>query len=166
MFEIRPLSAEGLSAAIEKAERYRLLNEPLEAESICRDVLTLEPTNQKVLAMLLLALTDQFEERLERNIRAAQEVLEKLDDEYSRLYYAGLINERRAKCCVKRHGLGSGHIAYDLLRRAMEKFEQAAAIRPEGNDDAILRWNTCVRMINLYPSVQPVPQDTEPQLLE
>jgi hypothetical protein len=166
MFEIKRLSAEGIPAAIEKAERYRLLNEPLEAESICRDVLAIEPGNQRVLAMLLLALTNQFEERLERNVGAAKEVLEQLDDEYSRLYYAGIIDERRAKCSVRRRSPGSGHVAYDLLRRAMEKFEQADAIRPDGNEDAILRWNTCVRMLSLYPSVVPAPEDNEPQLLE
>ena len=39
MFELKPLSREAIPAALEKAMRYRLLNEPGAAESICHDVL-------------------------------------------------------------------------------------------------------------------------------
>ena len=38
-----------MPAALEKALRYRLLNEPVEAESICRDVLEVDPDNQAAL---------------------------------------------------------------------------------------------------------------------
>ncbi len=165
MFEIKPLSPEGLPAAIRKAERYRLLNEPLEAESICRDVLELEPDNQEVLAILLLALTDQFSERIDK-VSEAKEVLKRLSDEYSRFYYGGIVAERRAKCSLKRGGPGWGHLTYVWLRQAMELYEEALEVRPAGNDDAILRWNTCARIINLNPSVVAEPEDRQPQLLE
>jgi len=164
MFELKPITRESLPSAIEKAERYRMLNEPLEAESICRDVLELEPDNQRVLTILLLALTDQFQERLEPNLGAAQQALARLADDYSRRYYAGIIDERRAKSCLSRGGPRSGHVAYHWLRRAMEQFEEAAAIRPAGNDDAILRWNTCARMIDLYPRIEPDSHDGEQPL--
>ncbi len=166
MLEPKPLSADSIPAAIEKAERYRLLNEPLEAESICVDVLDADPNNQEALAILLLALTDQFPERLDRNFAEAREVLERFEDEYSKLYYGGIIAERRAKCSISRGGPGSGYVAYDWLHQAMEKFEQAAEIRPAGNDDAILRWNTCARIINRNPDVVPEPEVTEQQMLE
>ena len=166
MLEPKPLSTEGVAAAIEKAERYRLLNEPLEAESICIDVLDADPNNKEALSILLLALTDQFSERLDRKAAEAREVLERFEDEYSRLYYAGIIAERRAKCSLKRGGPGAGYVTYDWLRQAMEKYELAAEIRPAGNDDAILRWNTCARIINRNPQVVPEPEDTEPQMLE
>ena len=39
MFELERISIDAVPAALEKAERYRLLNEPLMAESICLDVL-------------------------------------------------------------------------------------------------------------------------------
>ena len=57
MFELKPISTAAIPRAVAKAERYRLLNEPQEAESICRDVLRVDEDNQEVLTMLLLALT-------------------------------------------------------------------------------------------------------------
>ena len=35
----------------------------------------------------------------------------------------------------------------------MELFEQAEALRPPGNDDALLRWNACARMLNRHPEM-------------
>ena len=64
MFELKTLAAEAIPRSLEKAERYRLLNEPAEAESICCDILAVEPDNQQAIVTLLLALTDQFETRL------------------------------------------------------------------------------------------------------
>ena len=43
MFELKRLSADAIPAALEKALRYRLLNDPAEAESICHDVLRIVP---------------------------------------------------------------------------------------------------------------------------
>src|SRR5579864_3525344 len=60
--ELKTLSLEAVPRALAKAERYRLLNEPGEAESICRDALDADPDNQDALVMLLLALTDQFDD--------------------------------------------------------------------------------------------------------
>ena len=60
MFELKSISTQAIARAIVKAERYRLLNEPQEAESICRDILTVDPENQEALVMLLLSITDQF----------------------------------------------------------------------------------------------------------
>jgi len=61
MFELKLLTKVAVPKALERAERYRFLNEPGEAESICLDVLRVEPDNQKALITLLLALTDQIE---------------------------------------------------------------------------------------------------------
>ena len=157
MFELKRLSRDAVPAALEKAERYRLLNEPLEAESICRDILDVDPDNQEALVMLLLALTDQFDDRLGDAVEPAREALSRLRDEYSRLYYSGIFCERRAKAHLKRGGHRAGHSAYGWFREAMEHFEKATAVRPPANDDAILRWNTCVRMIarhKLQPAVE------------
>src|SRR5437879_10049684 len=85
MFELKPLSKEAIPKALEKADRYRLLNEPAEAESICLDILTADPDNQTALVTLILALTDQFD-RVDFNIGHAQfnELLPRLRDEYQR----------------------------------------------------------------------------------
>jgi tetratricopeptide (TPR) repeat protein len=147
MFELKRLSKEAVPAALEKAVRYRLLNEPLEAESICRDILAVEPDHQEAAVTLLLALTDQFEDRLAAAVEQAQETLLKLRDEYSRIYYGGIVCERRARVHLKRGGPHAGRSAYGWLRQAMEHYEKAAALRPPANDDAILRWNTCARLI-------------------
>jgi hypothetical protein len=157
MFELKLLSTEALPRALEKAERYRLLNEPGEAESICLDVLRVQPENQQALVALILALTDQFDQGLDAS--APRELLPRLRGEYERAYYAGIISERRAKALWHRAGPGSSFAAYDGLRDAMEWYEKAEALRPAGNDDAALRWNTCARLLMSHPQLQPAPQE-------
>jgi hypothetical protein len=155
MFELKPLSREAVPAALEKAYRYRLLHEPVEAESICRDILDVEPDHQEALVMLVLALSDQFEEHLGAAAAEAKAVLARIRDEYSRVYHAGILCERRAKAHLKRGGPRAGHIAYEWLREAMDHYDRAAAIRPPGNDDAILRWNTCARILMRNKDLRP-----------
>ncbi len=166
MHDLKKLKKNGLPAALEKAEHYRLLNEPLEAESICRDVLAIDAENQRALAMLLLALTDQFERKLSEKVQQAREVLGELADAYERVYYEGIIFERRASVALKAGGPGSGYMAYDCFRQAMELYERAIELRPTGNDDPILRWNTCARVVNRNPSVRPEPEDRMQEMLE
>lgn len=147
MFDLKPLHPDAIPAALDKAMRYRLLNEPGEAESICLDVLAVEPDNQKALVTLLLAMTDRF--GLGHPVSAArvQEVLGRLRDDYERCYYAGIARERNGKFLFNQGAPGSGFEAFELLREAMEFYEQAEKIRPPGNDDALLRWNACARHI-------------------
>jgi hypothetical protein len=147
MFELKRLSEEAIPAALEKALRYRLLNEPAEAESICHDILHIDPENQQALVALLLALTDRFGKGYAVGFLEAREVLSRLHDAYDRAYYAGIICERRAKAGLQQGHPGSSHDAYELLQEAMNWFEQAETLRPPRNDDALLHWNTCARLI-------------------
>jgi len=154
MFELKELSKEAIPAALEKAMRYRLLNEPGEAESVCHDVLCIDPENQQALVTLLLALTDRFGKGYSVSVTQAQEVIPRLRDAYERAYYGGIIRERQAKVRLHQGQPGAGFEAYEFLREAMVYYEKAEAIRPAGNDDALLRWNACARMImrnNLAP---------------
>ena len=166
-FELKTLSPEALPAALEKAHLYRLLHEPGEAESICRDVLDVQPENQDALIMLLLALTDQFDTDGPSAVGDANMVLERLTDTYARAYYAGIVFERRAKAQLRHSMPGSGPRAYEWLRAAMTWYERAEAVRPAGNDDALLRWNACARLLmrdhHLVPAVE---ERGEPLLLE
>jgi hypothetical protein len=157
MFELKLIDKEAIPRALEKAERYRFLNEPKEAESICLDILQIEPDNQQALIIQLLAITDQFDERI--NINQAKQLLPCLNSEYDRAYYAGIIYERRAKALLKQDNLGSKATVYDCLREAMNYFEKAQEIHPAGNEDAILRWNTCARIINRNPELIPNPEE-------
>jgi tetratricopeptide (TPR) repeat protein len=147
MFELKRLSPEAIPAALEKALRYRLLNEPAEAESICHDVLTIDPENQEALVMLLLAITDRSGKGYGVGVTEAQHVLTALRDEYERAYYAGIICERRAKAQLQQGYPGASHDAYEFLREAMTWYEKAETLRPPKNDDALLHWNTCARII-------------------
>jgi hypothetical protein len=147
MFELKLLSREGIPAALEKAMRYRLLNEPGEAESICHDVLASDPDNQQALVILLLALTDRFGKSYRTGVMHAREVLPRLRDPYERAYYTGILSERQGKALLQRGSVGAGAEAYEALREAMRWYEQAEAVRPPGNDDALLRWNACARVI-------------------
>ena len=145
-YQFKTLTEEGIPAALEKAERYRFLNEPAEAESICLDVLQVAPDNQEAIITLLLAVTDRFSKGYGVSETQAKELLGRISGEYERAYYSGLLAERRAKARLGKGGHSSAW-AYDLFREAMECYEKAEAIRPAGNDDALLRWNTCARII-------------------
>jgi hypothetical protein len=147
MFELKRLSKAAIPAALERALRYRLLNQPAEAESICHDVLEIDPENQDALVMLLLALTDRFGKEYAVGVTEAEEALGRLRDEYAKAYYAGIISERRAKAQLQNGYPGAGHDAYEFLREAMVWFEKAEALRPPKNDEALLHWNTCARII-------------------
>ena len=166
MFELKPLSPEGVAPALKKAERYRLLNEPFEAESICRDILEIEPENQDALTALILALTDQFASEGGARISDATELLPQLRGDYSQAYYAGIICERRGEAYLRKLAVGAGPIAYDWLRKAMAHYERAESASPEANDDAILRWNTCARMIMKHGQLVPSEAPRPPVLLE
>ena len=166
MFQLKPLSKEAVPAALEKAHRYRLLNEPLEAESICRDVLAVDPANQDALTMLLLALTEQFAEDPKSFAEAAR-IAGQLRDDYDRAYYTGIVWERRAKAHLQHDGPVLGGQVYDWLREAMTWFERAEAIRPAANDDSLLRWNACARTVMRDHRLVPTADErTEPLLLE
>jgi len=142
---LKPISKEGISEAISKAELYRYLNEPGEAESICRDILAADAENQTALRLLGLSITDQFTGNASDRYSEAESTFQSLTDEYGRFYYAGILHERQAKA-----QLAAGRSPYmvtPLFEKALDYFEQAEAIRPHGNDDAILRWNRCVRIL-------------------
>ena len=155
MYTPKPISPAGVPGALEKAERYRLLNEPSAAESICQDVLAVDPDNQQATIMLLLSMTDQFPDAIAEGERRARELLPKIRDEYKRAYYDGVICERRGRAHLRGGRGGSGELAYTWLTRAMECYERAESLRPAGNDEAILRWNACARMIDAGDNVRP-----------
>ena len=144
-YKLKRISTAGIGEAIAKAELYRSLNEPEEAESICRDILTIEPQHQRALRLLGLALTDQFTGGGSDRYREAELTFQQLNDPYERLYYSGILSERRAKA-----QLSAGQppeMLLVLFEEALHFFAEAEKVRPAGNDDAILRWNRCVRLL-------------------
>lgn len=166
MFELKRLSKDGIPAALVRVERYRLLNEAWRAESICRDILEVEPDNQAALIALLLSITDQFGVSSSASVAAAREILGKIRGDYEKAYYEGIVCERWATGIRKRQATASGPMVYDWLRRAMEWFEKAHAQRPPANDDALLRWNTCARLIMHDPSLRPATEDDVAPMIE
>ncbi len=146
MYELKSISTESIPGALGKAERYRLLNEPREAESICRDILQVDPENQQGLVLLLLSLTDQFGHACAVPLHTVQDLLTRLQGKYERAYYAGVILERWGKAQLE-SGIPS-FTACDWLLEAMRCYDEADAIHPPENFEAILRWNTCARIIN------------------
>ncbi|MPY88666.1 MAG: hypothetical protein GEU99_12160 [Luteitalea sp.] len=155
MYEPKPLSKEAIPAALAKAERYRLLNEGEMAESICEDVLSTEPVNQQALVTMILAVTDQFRDHgVSGNVSRALTLVPRIEDEYERLYYEGIVYERRARAHLAQSGPGGGFLAYDWLSAALRVFELAMAKRPVGNDDAVLRWNACARTLMRHPELE------------
>jgi hypothetical protein len=153
-FELKPISPAGVGVALQRAERYRLLKEPALAESICLDVLRIEPENQRALVTLLLAITDQFGEGALP--AAARELLPRLKSDYEQSYFAGIIWERSAHAQLRSGAPNAAASAYRTFLEAMQRYEDAIELRPQGNDDAILRWNTCARILMRHPDLQPV----------
>ena len=96
-YTLKTISASGIAEALKKAERYRLLNHPDEAESICHDILAIEPESQVALRVLGLSLTDEFTGDLADRHAEAAAAFEKLSDPYDRVYHLGVLCERRAK---------------------------------------------------------------------
>jgi len=161
MFQLKPIAKESIPRALAKAERYRLLNEPKEAESICRDVLAVDEGNQEALVCLILALTDEFH-GLKKRPADVRPLVERLQREFEREYYAGVIEERWGKALLEADY--PSPVVYDALRLAMAYFDAAEAIEPPGNDDAALRWNACARLIQhrgLAPAVHAEGPDSE-----
>ena len=162
MYELKPLSREAIPAALAKAERYRLLNEADQAESICEDILAADPGNRDAQLVLILALTDKFPHGDGQLVARAQTLVSRLEGAYERAYFGGLVAERRARAILDRGGPNRLTSARDWMHEAMQHYEQAEATRPAGNDDARLRWNACARTLNGLP-VRPVAED-EPAL--
>jgi hypothetical protein len=164
MYELKILSRDAIPRSLERAQRYRVLNEPAEAESICLDVLRIDPENHEALVTLLLALTDQFGAGV--SDAQARELLPRLGDEYERAYYAGIISERRAKARLRQGTPGAGFAAYQWFREAMAHYERADALKPSGNDDAALRWNTCARILMRHSELRPSVEERGETMLE
>jgi hypothetical protein len=146
---LKPLAPESVAGALRKAAQYRLLGEPCEAESICLDVLAAEPRNHEARVMLVLSLTDQFRVDLSQIERATRLAAE-FEGRYERAYYSGIVRERLGKAQLTRGGTGSDGYATSAIREAMALYERAERVRPAGNDDALLRWNACVRTLERW----------------
>lgn len=164
-WHLKPISRDAVDAALEKARIYRLLNEPSHAESICLDVLAVDEHNQQALITLILAMTDQFGRGPQP--WEAKEFAKRLAGDYDRAYYLGIIEERDAWARLRQDAPGARFDAYELLRAAMTHYERAETLRPPGNDDALLRWNSCARYLDRHPEVGPRPAEAfEPILSE
>jgi len=166
VFELERISKEAIPGAVEKAERYRLLNEPLMAESICLDVLQRDPDNPRAMVTLILAVTDQFGRAVGATIGRAEELIHLLKSDYERAYYSGIACERWAKAQIRQGRPGSGENAYHWLQKAFDRYEKAIALQPAGTEDAVLRWNTCVRIMERHHHVQPETDDGSQPFLE
>jgi len=147
--DLKQISSASVGRALELGERYRLLNEPELAASICRDILVVDPSNQEARRMLLLALTDLFGRRQGASLPEAEALAAELQSEYDREYYRGIVYERWGRCKLQ-EGV-PGHVVAEWLQRAMQRYEAAEQVRPTDDDSALLRWNTCQRLLDRLP---------------
>ena len=152
MFELKALSPAAIPAALAKAERYRLLNEPVQSQSICEDVLRADPDNHQARVTLILALSDDFRDHHAHTAARAIELVAQLPTEYERWYFGGLVAERRGRALLEHPGPGA-RAAGEWLQEAMHAYERADALRPPDNDEARLRWNACARVFNAKPDL-------------
>ncbi len=154
MHTLKILDPEAVPVALEKARRYRLLGEPDDAESICLDILAVEPNHQEALSTLILALTDKFTAgQLNPAFSQAKDLVARLDSSYSKNYYLGIIYERRAKHHLRQGGPGIGVVAHHWFVKAMDAYTEALDDNDPKNQEALLRWNSCARILNCNPEV-------------
>lgn len=165
-FELKRLSPDAVDAALKRALHYRYLNQPHLAESICRDVLELRPDHAEARVTLIMSQCDQFGTTDGLPVQDILAMAAKLDEGYERSYYCGLVCERRAEAALLKGGPAAGAIAYDWFIKAMDHYAEAEPLRPGGNDDAILRWNTCARMLNTNRDVRPREEEAGVEMLE
>jgi hypothetical protein len=149
-FAPKPIRPEAIARSLAKADRYRLLNEPFSAESICLDVLAVDPANRDARLALILSLSDQFFHGREGIEARARAEIAQLPSEYDRCYYTGILLERRGYSMLQRGGHGVESVAYRCITEAMSCFEKAAGLVGVDNADATLRWNSCARLIERY----------------
>lgn len=143
---LHDIHAESIELALDRARQYRSLLEPEIAESICLDILNIEPENQAALVVYILALTDQISiSGSQSPFQDIEVAIGKLSSEYKQIYYTGIVLERRARFMLTQPM--SRAFAYDYFIKALECYQQAEQMRPDHNDEAILRWNSCVRTI-------------------
>lgn len=145
-FKLNRISHDAIPMALAKARQYRSLREPEQAESICLDILAIEPEHHEANILLILALTDQFTHSNHAlNAKQVLKLIDNLPDAFDRLYYQGLVNERHGRSML---GNSMSHsFAYGYFHKAIQLYQQAQQISPENNDDAILRSNACIRTI-------------------
>ncbi len=166
MFTLKPISHDCIENALAKAERYRLLGEPNEAESICLDILEIDPDSRQAQISYILALTDEIPQE-PASFARAMEAIPRLESAYDRAYYFGIAWERRAKAAYAAGGLGPCNYLYDWIVKALQFFEEAERLRPAGNDSSILRWNACVRFLERHKELAPAAEAApEPILSE
>ena len=140
------ISVTAVPAALEKARQYRALREPEQAESICLDILAADSDHHGAMCMLILALTDQFGRSGQLlDPKRVLKIVDQLPEKYERLYYRGLVSERRGRAMLNESM--SRSFTWEYIREAMHWYEKAQPLRPEHNDDAILRWNACLRTV-------------------
>lgn len=152
--KLKTISKESIPHAIAKAELYRNLHEPEESESICHDILAVDPENQLAIRLLGLAITDEFTGDITDRYAEAEKMFRQLTDAYELEYYIGLLLERRAKAQMR-----AGRPAHSitvLFHEAMLHFEAAEKMSLPDNNDAMLRWNRCARLLEKLPSEGPV----------
>jgi hypothetical protein len=150
---LKQISVDAIDHALDLGERYRLLNEPDQAASICRDILAVDAENQDASRMLLLALTDQFGRKRGVTLGECETITHGFTSEYDRFYYLGVAYERWARAQLQDQTTPK-HVVGEWLRKALDCYHDAEAVRAPGNDDTLLRWNTIVRLMNRFPGLQ------------
>jgi tetratricopeptide (TPR) repeat protein len=148
--ELKRLPAASLQAAVAKAEHYRNLNQPEEAESICEDVLAVDPGHQQAWQILGLAVTDRFATGHVGLLERALAAFEHLSDDYQRTYHLGVAWERAAKMHFEHQEMQSAAAAFE---HALDHYKSAEKLRSD-LPDPLLRWNRCIRLISAHAALR------------
>ncbi|MBD3633802.1 MAG: hypothetical protein HUJ23_02720 [Methylophaga sp.] len=160
--DLHDIHPDSIELALDKARQYRSLHEPEIAESICLDILHIEPENQKALVLYILALSDQLHHAGKKTqVQAIEQAIQKLQSRYQQHYYTGLLHERRARFMLTQSM--ARVFAYDYFIEALQFYQKAEKIRPEHNDESILRWNSCIRTIE-KENLKPRPDNKDARL--
>ena len=152
---LKSLSPAAVDGALRLAADSRKGGQAQTCESVCHDVLQAEPRNQEALRLLLLSHADRFDADSSQHEMGARDAQSRLTSAYDRAFYDGYIMHRLAQAAIASGSPSAARIVYDLLTGAMASYEDAERMRPDGNDDAVLLWNACHRLLQSTPHSGP-----------
>lgn len=152
---LHDIHTDSIELALDRARQYRSLLEPEIAESICLDILNIDASHQAALVIYILALSDQISTSGSQSpFQQIETAISQLSSDYKQQYYTGIVHERRARFMLSQPM--SRAFSYDYFIKALDCYQHAEKIRPKHNDEASLRWNSCVRTIQ-REKLEPLP---------
>ena len=163
--DFKNLESADLDAALAAAQASWAELRAEETESICLDILELDPNHRSTLDLLLRCRIELLKKGLPQSVARAQELIPQLDSDFDQAFYSGMIREAQARYLLEKRGRATSGVAYSWFRHAMDDFAAASNL-DAGRVEPKLHWNACLRTLENNPQCVPPPEDGEDHGIE